>query len=90
MADLPASHTQLTWLEREEPPAFRPPSATADTPLVSGRKDARTLQHGGKALGAAGPECSQGPWVLRDTYPQDDIGNEVRPMFWVAAALGWA
>ena len=56
MADLPASHTLLTWLEREEPPAFRPPSATADTPLVSGRKDARTLQHGGKALGAAGPK----------------------------------
>jgi len=54
MADLPASHTELTWLEREEPPAFRPPSATADTPLLSGRKDARTLQHRGKALGPAG------------------------------------
>lgn len=82
MADLPASQTQLTWLEREEPPALRPPSATADTQLLSGRKDAKTLQHGGKALGPAGSKSvPKGLGCFGTHTLRDDTGNEVRLIF---------
>ena len=51
MADLPTSHTRLTWLEREEPISLRLPLAVTNTLLLSERKHAGTLQHGGKILG---------------------------------------
>lgn len=43
MADLPTSHTQLTWLEREEPMSLRLPLASTNTLLLSERKHAKDV-----------------------------------------------
>lgn len=78
MTDLPTSHTQLTWLEREEHISFSLPLAVTNTLLLSERKHARTLQYGGdfafpRILVTLGHMLSGAMWR-----------NEALSVFWMA------
>lgn len=70
MTDLPTSHAQLAWLEREAWISLSLPLADANTSLLSKRKHARTLRYGGdsafpSALLAIGHIFSGTMWEMR-------------------------
>lgn len=76
MADLPTSHTQLTWLEREEPMSLRLPLASTNTLLLSERKHAKDVAARREDPGThLIKEHSQGAWMLWDTYSRVRCGK---------------
>lgn len=75
MADLPTSHTQLTWLEREEPTSLRLPLAATNTTSLR-KKTCRDVAARREDPGThLIKEHSQGAWMLWDTYPRVRCGK---------------